>query len=135
MAYRIVRNTRQNVLILAVENSGDIIISGNTIGGDGVVSNVAIADVTDAIIGAHIKQLWSSADSSAANGWDILRGANTIWQTDSSTYLDFAGTGCPITLDSSANVVLTCTGSHGSCLIELQKIYETSGAETMTTTY
>ena len=134
MAYRIVKNTRQNVLILAVENSGDIIIAGNN-----SVSNVNLSDAAfdnEEIVGAHIKSIWSSADSGAATGgWDILRAANTVWQTDSTTFLDFAGSGCPITLDSSANLVLTRTGTHGSCLIELQKIYAGSGAETGTTTY
>ena len=125
MAYRIVKNTRQNILILATATEVAI----------DVVADFALAGVTDTILGVAVKQVWSSADSGAgANGWDIDRGANTIFQTDSTSWLDFAGNGCPINLDIAATLTVTRTGTRGTLLLELQKIY-TTGFETLTTTY
>jgi hypothetical protein len=119
MAYRIVRNTRQNALLVLTATNTAIVIVGNN-----STSEIGLSTVPDDIIGCYIKQMWSSADSSAANGWTIDRGSNTVWQSDSTTWLDFAGNGTAITLDPAATLSLTRTGTFGTCMIELQKIYE-----------
>ncbi len=131
MTYRIVKNTRQNCLILATASNSAIVIAGNN-----SVSEIADSRITDNIVGCGIKQVWSSADSGAgANGWDIIRGANTVWQTDSTTWVDFAGNGCELDLDNTGTLTLTRTGSRGTILLELQKIYEDTGSETGTSEY
>jgi len=125
MVYRVVKNTRQNVLVLATATNTAI----------NVVTAFTLPAISDTVLGVAIKQVWSSADSSAANGWTIDRGANTVWETDSTSWMDFAGNGCPIDLDIAATLTLTRTGTHGTLLIELQKIYAGTGAETDTSTY
>jgi hypothetical protein len=81
------------------------------------------------IAGASIKRIWTSADSSTTNGWTVVRGANTVWQSDSTSFLDFAGNGVLLDLDSDQDLSLTRTGTSGTCMIELQKIYDTTGSE------
>jgi len=121
MTYRIVKNTSQAAVILATASNSGIVIAGNN-----STSAIGLASVTDTIVGASIKQIWFSSDSgAAANGWDILRGSNTVWQTDSTAWQDFAGNGSPLTLDKAATLTLTRTGSRGTIMIELQKEYAT----------
>jgi hypothetical protein len=119
MAYRIVRNTAQNAVLIATASNSAIVIAGNN-----GTSALGLSSVTDNIVGASIKQIWFSSDSGAgANGWDIIRGANTVWSTDSTGWQDFAGNGCGITLDKAATLTLTRTGSRGTIMVELQKEY------------
>lgn len=121
MTYRIVKNTRQKTLMLLTASNSDIVVVGNS-----SVSEIGLPAATDEdITGVSITQVWSSADSGAgANGWDIIRNANTIWQTDSTSWLDFAGLGASLTVDSTeANITFSRTGSRGTLLVELQKEY------------
>ena len=131
MVYRILRNTAQNVVLLATASNSAITIAGNN-----SVSAIGLASVTDNIAGATIKQIWASADSGAgANGWDVIRGANTVWQTDSTTWLDFAGNGSAIILDRAATLTLTRTGSRGTIMIELEKVYDNGDSTAPSSTY
>jgi len=119
MTYRIVRNTRQNVLILATASNTAIVVSGNN-----TDSAFGLPSETANIAGVHIKQIWSSSDSGAgSSAWTVARGANTVWQMESTAWHDFAGNGCTITLDQDATLSLTKTGTIGTIMLELQKIY------------
>lgn len=125
MAYRIVRNTRQNAVLLLTATNTNIVVLGNS-----SVSAIGLPAATDDDITAvSIKQIWSSADSgAAANGWDIARNANTIWSTDSTSWLDFAGNGVYLDVDKTeANVTFTRTGARGTLMVELQKEYAGGG--------
>ena len=78
MTYSIVKNTSRNVVLHMSATNTNIVLLGNN-----SVSNVAVADVTDAITGCTIKQIWYSADSGAgANGWRITRDTTVAWDTD-----------------------------------------------------
>lgn len=130
MTYRIERNTAQNCILLATASNSGIVIAGNN-----STSDIGLSSVTDTIVGASIKQIWFSADSgAAANGWDILRGSNTVWSTDSTGWQDFAGNGGPLELDNTGTLTLTRTGSRGTIRLELQKIYA-GGSKPSDSTY
>ena len=121
MTYRILRNTSQNAVLLVTATNNNIVVLGNS-----SVSAIGLPSATDdAIVGVSIKQIWFSGDSGAgANGWDIIRNANTVWQTDSTGWQDFAGNGMAISADKTeANVSFTRTGSRGTLMVELQKEY------------
>ena len=120
MAVRIVRNTRHKVLLHATGSESALTLVGN-----GSVSDVGDLNITDdTIIGCTIRNVTSSADSrAAANGWTILRGANTVWFSDSTSQMDFSGFGADLSLDPAATITLTRTGGNGTILVELQKTY------------
>ena len=117
MAIRIVDNKRSTVTILAT-GTETVIIAGNN-----SVSNIALAGVTDDIVGASIKQVWFGSISGASGFWQITRGANVVLMADSTAWFDFAGNGRGLSLDSAANVTMTRTGANGTMMIELKKIY------------
>lgn len=116
MAYRIQANRKYlSFTIHAVANTGAIIVAGAP-----GVSNVALAGET--LTGAYITQVWAGMDSTAGAEWKITRNANTVAVFDSTGHYDFAGCGNPITLDSTANVAATLTGTaDGYIMIEMQK--------------
>ncbi len=119
MAYRILKNTSQKTLMLFTADNTAIVVVGNN-----SVSEIGLASVTANIEGVSINQVWSSADSGAgANGWDITRGSNTVWQTDSTSWLDFSGLGAALDVDSAATLGCERQGSRGTLLLELQKQY------------
>lgn len=120
MAYRIMRNTRNKTLMHFTADNTAIVIVGNS-----SVSEIGDPNITDeTITGATITQIWATSDSGAgANGWDIVRGSNTVWETDSTAWMDFAGLGAAITLDSAGTLGASRNGSRGTLIIELQKEY------------
>jgi hypothetical protein len=117
MAIRIVDNKRSTVTILAT-GTETVIIAGNN-----SVSNIALAGVTDDIVGASIKQVWFGSISGGSGFWEITRGANVVLMVDSTAWFDFAGNGRGLSLDSAANVTMTRTGANGTMMMELKKIY------------
>ena len=120
MALTVVHNKKHSAVILITGANTTVTVAGNN-----SVSNIGLSGVTDTIVGAGIKQIWFSSDSGAGgNGWDILRGSNTVWQTDSTGWQDFAGTGGGLLdVDSTATIVCNRTGSRGTLMLELRKIY------------
>ena len=117
MAIRIVDNKRSTVTILAT-GTETVIIAGNN-----SVSNIALAGVTDDIVGASIKQVWFGSISGGSGFWQVTRGANVVLMADSTAWFDFAGNGRGLSLDSAANVTMTRTGASGTMMMELKKIY------------
>ena len=73
-----------------------------------------------------IKQVWFGSPQSIANTyWTISRGANTVAILDSTGYMDYAGNGNMLNLDSTANVTVTLNGSTvGYIMLELQKLHQ-----------
>lgn len=129
MAIRILRNTRQNAVILATATEANVAIAGNN-----SVSAIGLSTVTDTISGAHIKQIWAGSISGGSGYWTVSRGANTVAMMDSTVWWDLAGNGCAINLDEAATLSLTRTGAAGTIMLELQKVY-TNGMETRTSNY
>lgn len=117
MAYRIQANRKNlSFTIHATANTGAITIAGNN-----SVSNVAMSD--EVLTGAYITQIWASSPSGAGAFWTVKRGSNTVIVADSTSYLDFAGCGNPITLDSAATLSANLTGAtDGFIVIECQKM-------------
>lgn len=117
MAYRIQANRKfLSFAVHAVANTGTIVVAGNSSVSD-------VASVGEVLVGAYITQVWAGCPSGDNAFWTISRGANTVLVLDSTGYYDYAGCGNPITLDSSANISATLTGSDsGYLLFECQKI-------------
>lgn len=80
-------------------------------------ANSGIAGET--VTGLHINQIWYGLD----NGfWKISRGSNTINIYNSSDYVDYAGGGAALQIDQAANVVVNCTSSNCTLIIDFQKV-------------
>lgn len=93
-----------------------------TMAGNSSVSAIAIGD--EVLTGAYITQLYFGHDGSAADGGlAVYRGANLVIAVDTSTYLDFAGTGMALTVDQSANLGIRFIGTNSAyCFLEVQKV-------------
>lgn len=90
-----------------------------TIAGAAGVSDIAVGD--EVITGAYISQIWYGC----ANGsyWEIKRGSNTVFHTESTGYLDFTGNGVALNKDVAATLVANLNSSQtGSLIIELIKV-------------
>jgi hypothetical protein len=91
-----------------------------TIAGNSAVSEIAIDN--EILTGATITQAWFGSSSGASAYWTIKRGAAVVAVLDSTGYIDFAGNGNAITIDTANTVVVELTGSTGYLMVELQKI-------------
>jgi hypothetical protein len=112
---RISANRKNLSTTVLFTGTGSIVIAGNS-----TVSDIATGD--EVITSATITQLWVGSPSGNSSYWTIARGSNTVAVWDSSGYFDYAGNGNALTLDKSANLTVTLTGSGaGTLLIELQK--------------
>lgn len=61
-------------------------------------------------------------------GWTIARGANTVATVNNYFKYNFAELGAPLNTDSTANIVLTLTGS-GFIMLEVSKGLSTTDQE------
>jgi hypothetical protein len=116
MAVNVISNRKNTSVVLHVAsaNSGNLVVAGNS-----SVSNLAISD--EVLTGAYITQVVWGCDG---NGHiQVLRGANLVAVYDSTGQHEYAGTGMPINMYPSANLVINLVGSSNSFIaIELQKI-------------
>ena len=80
-------------------------------------ANSGIAGET--VTGLHINQIWYGLDTGF---WKIARGANTVSIYDASDYIDYAGGGTALQIDAAANVVVNCTSSNCTLIIDFQKV-------------
>ncbi len=80
-------------------------------------ANSGIAGET--VTGLHINQVWYGLDTGF---WKIARGANTINIYNASDYIDYAGGGAALQIDPAANVVVNCTSSNCTLIIDFQKV-------------
>lgn len=109
---RIISNRKNLSATLHFTSNGTVTIAGNS-------SVSAIATGDEVITGATITQLWHGSDAV----WILKRGANTVGVFDSTAYIDFAGCGNALNLDTSANLTVELVGtSNGYLMVELQKI-------------
>jgi hypothetical protein len=110
---RMIANRRNLSATLHFTANATIIVSGNT-----SISHLAIGD--EVLTGASITQVWHGSPAQ----WSVKRGSNTVGVFDSTSYVDFAGNGNAINLDSAATLVVSLDSSSatGYLMIELQKI-------------
>jgi len=110
---RMIANRKNLSATLHFTANATIIVSGNN-----SVSHLAIGD--EVLTGASITQVWHGSQVQ----WTVKRGANTVGVFDSTSYVDFAGNGNAINLDSAATLVVSLDSStaNGYLMIELQKI-------------
>jgi len=114
MSYRIVHNRKNlSTTVLFTANTTLTLVGNNS------VSAIGIGD--EVITGASITQAWVGSPSGASAYWTVKRGANTVAVLDSTAYIDYAGNGGAITLDSDATLVVELTGTTGTLMLELQK--------------
>lgn len=113
MAYTILQNKKNLSVVIHADANTTLTIAGNS-----SVSNVATSD--EILTGAAIKQVWYGSESGF---WKVLRGSNTVGVYDSTSWIDYAGTGVMLTKDVGATLVLQLNGSaNGYIMVELQKI-------------
>ncbi len=117
MAGEILINRKNTSVVLHATSNTTWVVAGNN-----SVSNLT-ADATEIVVGAGIAQIWFGSPSGNSAYWVVKRGANVVGVFDSTTYLDFAGSGCSLNKDRTANVVVELVGSaNGFIMIELQKL-------------
>lgn len=125
MTYRVINNKKYGTVSLLFTANDNVIIAGNS-----TSSNVAISD--EILSGGVITQIWFGSPSGNAAYWQIKRGANTILIADSTSYMDFRGTGASLTIDNSANLTANLVGStSGTLIVELKKIPAANGFPTL----
>lgn len=87
-------------------------------------ANSGIAGET--VTGLTINQVWFGIDGAAGAYWKVGRGNTTVTNThlicEQSQYMDFAGNGAALQVDPTANVVVNCTSSNCTLIIDFQKV-------------
>jgi len=118
MAVTITSNKKGTAASIHISNANATL----TIAGNSTVSAIAIGN--EELTGAYITQLYFGHDGSAADGGlAVYRGANLVMAVDTSTYVDFAGTGMALTVDQSANLGIKFIGTNNAyCFLEVQKV-------------
>lgn len=122
MAVSVISNKKNTSLVLHVAsaNSGNVVVAGNssTTNVNGTSTCVAIGD--EVLTGAYITQVYWGCDGTGHI--QILRGANLVAVYDSTGQHEYAGTGMPLNMYPTANVVVNLIGSANSFItLELQK--------------
>ena len=118
MAVTITSNKKGTSATIHVTNANTTL----NMAGNSSVSAIAIDN--EVLTGAYITQLYFGHDGSAADGGlAVYRGANLVIAVDTSTYLDYAGTGMALTVDQSANLGIKFIGTNNAyCFLEVQKV-------------
>lgn len=129
MAHRILKNK--------LGLSTHILFTSNTtltIAGNSSVSNIAMTGET--VAGAAITRAWCGSSSGNGAYWSVARGANTVAVLDSTAFIDYAGNGVTLDLDSTGTLVVTINGGTlvGTLILELKKISADGKSGPMTLT-
>ena len=114
-------NRKGSSAVVHVTANATIVVTGNS-----SVSNIAFGSgntlIEETITNGYISQVWWGTDNPNAS-WKVARGSNTYLVLNTSGHLDFAGHGAAITADSTANAVITLTGTaNGFLMMEIQKL-------------
>lgn len=112
MAYSVVSNRKNTSIVLHFTSNSTVLITGNS-----AVSNIALPGET--LTGAYITQAIWGADG---QGYiTVKRGGNIVAVYDSTGQHEYAGTGMPINVGSTAANMQVDFTSTGFLLLELQK--------------
>lgn len=115
MAYTITSNKKNTSLVIHISAANVNLKVAGAVG----TSNLAISD--EVLSGAYITQaFWGNDGNSHVQ---ILRDAVLVATYDSTGYKDYAGSGMPLSVGQSANLVVNFVGSSNAyCILELQKV-------------
>ena len=114
------RKNTSFVLHISSANSGNIVLVGNstTTNVNGTSTCVAISD--EVLSGAYITQVFFGTDGTGHI--QVLRGSTLVATYDTSGQKDYAGSGMPLNINPTANLVVNFVGtSNAYCMLELQK--------------
>jgi hypothetical protein len=115
MAVTITSNKKNTGVVIHVSAANaSLVIAGNN-----SVSNVATSD--EVLTGAYITQIAWGCDGTGYI--EIKRGTTLVGVYDSTGFVDYAGTGMPLSVNQTANLnVNFVTSSNGYVILELQKV-------------
>jgi hypothetical protein len=115
------RKNTSAVIHVSGANSGNIIVSGNSTTTNVNGTSTCLAVDNEILSGAYITQIfWGNDGNSHVQ---VLRGSTLVGVYDSSGYYDYAGTGMPLNVNQSANLVINFVGSSNAyALVEIQKV-------------
>lgn len=111
----IISNKLGQSTTLHVNANTTLVVAGNN-----SVSNIASASET--VVSANIRRIWTGGACS------ISRGANVVFTSTQSGYFGFADHGAVLSMDSTANVVISMTGTS-FVMIELSKQSDKVGSQ------
>lgn len=117
MTYRILNNKRGTSTHVLFTANTTLTIAGNS-------TTSAIATGNEDLAGASILRAWCGSSSGNGAFWTVRRGANTVFVFDSTAFMDFAGNGLSINIDTAATLTANINGANltGSLILELKKI-------------
>lgn len=115
MAYTITSNKKNTSLVIHISAANVNLKVAGAVG----TSNLAIFD--EVLSGVYITQaFWGNDGNSHVQ---ILRDSVLVASFDSTGYKDYAGSGMPLSVGQSANLVVNFVGSANAyCILELQKV-------------
>lgn len=122
-ALNYIKNSSNGTVIVHVTGSNTLVAVGND-----SVSNLALTGET--VTRASIRQVWFGSPSGNGAYWTITRGPNgtsqsVVGQYDSTSWVDYAGTGSALTtLDDEAEVYFTITNAGDTAsyiMVEFKK--------------
>jgi hypothetical protein len=105
----VISNKAGSATVVHAIANGTVVVAGNN-----SVSNIALG--TEIITGASISRIWWGT----TNNITIARGSNVDVILTQSGFHDYSGHGCLLTVDRTANVIITINGS-GHVVLELKK--------------
>lgn len=115
--FKIVTNQKFRAATLLFTGDNTVTLVGNS-------STSDIALEGEEILGATITRVWSG--NAGDSWWDVRRGANTVYVATTSAFMDFAGNGCAITLDQTADLSVNLNDlpadGKGTIMIEIRKV-------------
>lgn len=113
MALTIISNKKDKSAVLHFNTSNTVVVAGNS-----SVSTIAIDN--ENITGAAIKQAFYGTD---AGSIQVSRGGQLIAVFNNSGHVDFAASGMSLTINPTANIVVTFNAtSNAYLLLEVSKI-------------
>ncbi len=109
----ILKNSNNGVVTIHAVANSTFVIAGNS-----TVSNVAIG--AEIVRSASIRRIHHGAQN--VGYWIVARGANTVAVLSGTDVQDYVVSGNPITLDPTANLVVTLVGTtNGYIMVEMIK--------------
>ena len=114
MAFRLNTNKKNGPATVIFTTSDTLTVAGGV-----GTSDLAIDD--EILTGATISRAWTGCADGGS--WTIKRGANTVFVISTTSFVDFAGNGTSIVLDSDADIVVEFDGTgEATLMLELKKI-------------
>lgn len=114
MAFRLNTNKKNGPATVIFTASDTLTVAGGV-----GTSDLAIDD--EILTGASISRAWTGCADGGS--WTIKRGSNTVFVISTTSFVDFAGNGTSIVLDSGADIVVEFDGTgEATLMLELKKI-------------